>query len=652
MSTLSELLSEHTRLPTDAVEHLQRVVAEWQLLADMSFADFLLWVPLCAPAERGAVPDAATATEWLCVAQARPTTAPTAYPRDVVAARVAAAENPQLQRAVVERRICREEDPRWHLEVPVRRETIPVRRGATVLAALSRDTNLAMPRVPSPMEIAYLGSASDLCQMIADGTFPPSSSAAGADTSPRAGDGLIRLDAHGQVAYASPNALSAYHRMGHASDLVGLPLAATTRSLIRDAFDAAEVAERINVALEGRHSLRMEVQARGAVMLVRALPLRPRGTNAGALVLVRDITDLRRRDLALLSKDATIREIHHRVKNNLQTVAALLRLQARRTAIPEAQRALAESVRRINSIALVHESLSGSVSELVDLDELVDTVLPAVGDGATAETRAKVRREAASGSCRPPSRPRSYWCSPSWCTTRWPTPSNRGRPVRCACAPSGRAVRWTWWWPTTASACRPASIWSSRTASGCRSCGRCSARSWTPRCRCGRVTAVVRRPSSGSRCEGVNLLPVAPDTAPRSRRRGGRAIPRSPDRVGRRPRARCRVVSGCRARGGGVSGRRCRSALRRCVLCRCSADRQAVCARVRALRRLRARRSSSLIPPQTPASWPLSSAQARHSLTTGQRRQTDFASAICSRAGPLVPTGKNSSGSSSRQIAR
>ncbi|MGQ0576323.1 MAG: histidine kinase N-terminal domain-containing protein, partial [Pseudonocardia sp.] len=46
MSTLSELLAAHTRLPAGAVAHLQRVVAEWQLLADMSFADFLLWVPV------------------------------------------------------------------------------------------------------------------------------------------------------------------------------------------------------------------------------------------------------------------------------------------------------------------------------------------------------------------------------------------------------------------------------------------------------------------------------------------------------------------------------------------------------------------------------------------------------------------------------
>src|SRR4051794_41439727 len=93
--------------------------------------------------------------------------------------------------------------------------------------------------------------------------------------------------------------------------------------------------------------MRMEAESRrGASVLFRALPLRPRGNPAGALVLVRDVTDVRRRDRALLTKDATIREIHHRVKNNLQTVAALLRLQARRMTEPAARAALEESVRR------------------------------------------------------------------------------------------------------------------------------------------------------------------------------------------------------------------------------------------------------------------------------------------------------------------
>ena len=73
------------------------------------------------------------------------------------------------------------------------------------------------------------------------------------------------------------------------------------------------------------------------------VPLRPAGERIGALVLVRDVTDLRRRDRELMTKDATIREIHHRVKNNLQTVAALLRLQARRLDEPRGKAALQEA---------------------------------------------------------------------------------------------------------------------------------------------------------------------------------------------------------------------------------------------------------------------------------------------------------------------
>ena len=67
-------------------------------------------------------------------------------------------------------------------------------------------------------------------------------------------------------------------------------------------------------------------------MRLRVIPLTPGGLRTAALVLVRDVSELRRRERELVGKDATIREIHHRVKNNLQTVAALLRLQGRRLA--------------------------------------------------------------------------------------------------------------------------------------------------------------------------------------------------------------------------------------------------------------------------------------------------------------------------------
>ena len=111
--------------------------------------------------------------------------------------------------------------------------------------------------------------------------------------------------------------------------------------------------------ISGWAARQTEVEAAGATVRLRVIPLTPGGLRTAALVLVRDVSELRRRERELVGKDATIREIHHRVKNNLQTVAALLRLQGRRLAPADetARAALTEAERRVGSIALVHETL-------------------------------------------------------------------------------------------------------------------------------------------------------------------------------------------------------------------------------------------------------------------------------------------------------
>jgi two-component sensor histidine kinase len=280
----------------------------------------------------------------------------------------------------------------------VRREAIPVRRleSDRPIAVVGRDTNLVATRGPSKLELAYLNAANDLCRMVCEGTFPPT----GQDevhTGPRAGDGLIRLDADGKVVYASPNAQSAYRRLGVTGDLLDGELAPMTRALTRDALEGSDVSGRIKAALAGETPARMELEARGATVLFRVLPLHPEGAAEGALVLVGDVTEVRNRDRQLLSKDATIREIHHRVKNNLQTVAALLRLQARRVESPDARTALEESVRRVASIAMVHETLAVSLDERVDFDGIVDRLLHSLSDVAGAGTRVRLARTGSFG---------------------------------------------------------------------------------------------------------------------------------------------------------------------------------------------------------------------------------------------------------------
>jgi two-component system, sensor histidine kinase PdtaS len=378
MSSLSDRLTRGSASTPSQVDHARRLVADWQLLADLAFADLTLWVPL--PTGR-----------WWCVAQVRPLTAPTSRPEDLVGSE---AEGPLAEPFVVAHREGRpvtEGEPDWSGATPRRREVIPVRHDGVAVAVLAKDTNLAVTRSPSTLELTYLDIAADLCLMVSAGTFPPQKPQ-DAEMSPRVGDGLVRLNAAGRATYASPNALSAYRRIGVAGDVVGADLAELTRQACADRVAGEAAAAGIASAISGRFPDAMDVEGPSATMLLRALPLRAPGAEPGALVLVRDVTDVRSRDRALLTKDATIREIHHRVKNNLQTVAALLRLQARRMTEPAARAALEESVRRVASIAIVHDTLAGSREDVVVVDDVLDRVLPMLGDLTSIGPAAGTRR--------------------------------------------------------------------------------------------------------------------------------------------------------------------------------------------------------------------------------------------------------------------
>jgi two-component sensor histidine kinase len=376
--SLDDVARSHTSLRADEIARLHRLVADWQLLADLSFADLVLWLS-----------DGEGLGYW-AGAQMRPTTGTTAYVDDLIGGFVPRGRRPLIDQAFATGRICREGDPEWRDDVPVRVETIPVGFGGRVVAVIARSTNLLSVRTPSRLELVYLQMAGELARMIAQGRYPDPEAGSAATGSPRVGDGLVTLDAGGCVGYVSPNAMSAYRRLGWAGDLVGSELADVTVGLLRTGRRPVErpVAE----MLSGRAALETEVDNASATLAPRVIPLVPEGLHTGAMVLIRDVTDLRHRERELLSREATIREIHHRVKNNLQTVAALLRMQARRTTAPGAAEALREAERRIGSIAVVHELLSQALDERVDFDVVLDRLLMTVGDLAATETTVRTRR--------------------------------------------------------------------------------------------------------------------------------------------------------------------------------------------------------------------------------------------------------------------
>jgi two-component sensor histidine kinase len=117
---------------------------------------------------------------------------------------------------------------------------------------------------------------------------------------------------------------------------------------------------------------------------LRTIPIKFRGERVGAAVFVRDVTEVRHQEQELITKDATIREIHHRVKNNLQTVASLLRIQARRARSDDSKDALNQAMRRVAAIAVVHDTLSEGLDQIVDFDEVFDRVLMLVAEVASS----------------------------------------------------------------------------------------------------------------------------------------------------------------------------------------------------------------------------------------------------------------------------
>ncbi len=365
MPKLTELVHEHTTLDREQVAHLNRLVSEWGMLADLCFSDLLLYVPT-------------TDDRWAVVAQVRPATGQTMYQTDWVGSWANQSESALLNKAYesgepVDGEIVVEDIPD-----ETRMLAIPVVHDGAPIAVLTREwIELIGRRRAGELERAYGSVFDQFVRMIASGAFPFAQRVGDSSAAPRVGDGVMWLDAAAEVQYVSPNGNSALHRVGIQASAIGMRLAELGfhDGPVRQAFE-----RRVPVIEEFE-------QGPGVTLLCRCVPFLDGEEVAGAVLLLRDVTELRKRDRLLLSKDATIREIHHRVKNNLQTISSLLRLQARRLTHPEAIAAVGESVRRIRTIALVHEALSREPGDDVTFIEIVRPLLRLAEEGLQSPDR-------------------------------------------------------------------------------------------------------------------------------------------------------------------------------------------------------------------------------------------------------------------------
>ncbi|HUX04971.1 MAG TPA: sensor histidine kinase [Acidimicrobiales bacterium] len=365
MATLGELANQRTSLRAAAVEHLGRLTASWSLLADLSFSDMILM----ARTNEGVNAPA----KLIVLGQLRPNNRSTLINDDLVGTTHRREDWPLVFQAFergerVEGHVALE-----HVDEPVPVWCVPVRFDSEVVAVLVR---LQGPlRGPASLyEKAYLSIFDRLCDMVSAATFPFREDDVAGPGMPRVGDGIILLDALGQVEFATPNATNAFHRLGIYASSEG-------RSLPELGLRVRVVERSLAFAIPA-----MEEIDRGhdVAILFQSVPLLDHQNVSGVLVLVRDVSDLRHLNRMVLNKEAAVREVHHRVKNNLQTISSLLRLQARRSDELETRNALLEAERRIRSIAVVHEVLSREPGEDVVFDEIISSLVMLVEDTVLA----------------------------------------------------------------------------------------------------------------------------------------------------------------------------------------------------------------------------------------------------------------------------
>lgn len=335
-----------------ASRHVRNVASNLQLAADLGYGDVALLV-----AERDGT--------LRVVADARPTTAAAAIPISRAGERVPYEEEPEAYDSLTGGTLVCGARRRTKRGIAFTSTAYPVGPPEAPYAVVVRHLGQSVAEAPGKMEVAFMRLAERVLERLRTSAITELDTETPYSTTRTAGDGVLEVAPDGSVVYASPNAVNIMRLAG----MDGTPVGGPASALPGGAMAVTPV-----LGTDAGRSITAEVGG-------RALAYRAIGLTGGALVLVEDVTDVRRREQELRVKEATIREVHHRVKNNLQTIASLLRIQARRSASDEAARALAEAVERVSSMAVVHGMLAEAADESVDLTAAVRTVVDMVRQG-------------------------------------------------------------------------------------------------------------------------------------------------------------------------------------------------------------------------------------------------------------------------------
>ena len=353
MTSLVDLCRAHSSLDRSDIDHLHRLTAEWAFLADLCFSDLLLHVR----SDDG---------RWMIVDQVRPATNQTMYPIDFVGIWASQAEDLMNKAAdsgeIVEGDITLNVPVAGTDETVARAVAIPVRHDGEVIAVLTKEWMVRAGRSLGELERGYSDIFDQFTHMIALRHVPVSRTRGRLE---RGTASRRRRDDARRRRSRSPTC-----RRTRTPHCTGSGSRRIRSGCAWPSSDSTTV-RRARRSSDANRSSRSSSRVPSVTLLARCVPLcaapaTPPKSVGGSCSSVTSPSCASATGCCC-RKDATIREIHHRVKNNLQTISSLLRLQARRLESDEANAAVAESVRRIRTIALVHESLSREPGDDIDV---------------------------------------------------------------------------------------------------------------------------------------------------------------------------------------------------------------------------------------------------------------------------------------------
>lgn len=336
---IAELCYQYSDLKPDDIRIVENIAKWLQIMADLTQADIFID---CVTKD----PDAA-----IVVAEAKPRTARSLYRFPVFGQLALKKNEPAVIRTIQTglptigmRGISQE-------GVPIKQSVVPInnKHGKTIgVLIMEQDISEQVTQEKKVKDL--METAEQLSETLFKVAF------AEGKVSNILPDGLLILDNNGHITYYNISARDIFDRIGFRDKEL-------KRKKIVDILPELDFSNDMLA-----EQMYIETQIGGLNLTFTSFPLKSSDeTMAGAVMLIRDITEIRVKEKELLLQSVVIKEMHHRIKNNLQTAASLLRLQARRVDSEQTKKAFNDSISRILSIAVVHEVLSKEGMEVVDV---------------------------------------------------------------------------------------------------------------------------------------------------------------------------------------------------------------------------------------------------------------------------------------------